>query len=291
MDQFLIDLRELPFLWNAVAAAILASLACGVVGSYVVVRRITYIASAISHCVLGGMGAARFLDVRYGFTWFKPVYGALIAAFLAALIIGWLSIRSRDREDTAIGAVWALGMASGVLFISATPGYNQDLMSYLFGNILMVGSSDLILIGILDLFILVTVFLFHNRLTAVCFDEEFARTRGVSTHFHYTLLLLLTAITVVLLVSVVGIVMVIALLTLPVAISSRFVTRLSSMMIVSAILCCCFTLSGLVFSYGADLPPGALSIVIAGCAYFLILGLERVAEMKILRRERVSPLS
>jgi len=274
MHQFLKDLNELPFLWNALCAALLASLACGVVGSYIVVRRVSYIASAIAHCVLGGMGAARYLQIAMGIEWIRPVHGALIAALTAAWVISWLSIRGGDREDTAIGAVWAMGMALGVLFISATPGYNQDLMSYLFGNILMVGPSDLIVIALLDLLVILIALLLHNRLTAVCFDEEFARTRGVPTHIHYTLLLSLTAVTVVLLVSVVGIVMVIALLTLPVAIASRFVNRLSSLMILSSLLCAGFTVSGLALSYGPDLPPGALSIVLAGGAYLLVAGLD-----------------
>ncbi|MFA6750231.1 MAG: metal ABC transporter permease, partial [Candidatus Riflebacteria bacterium] len=151
MSSFLTDLLELPFLFNAVLAGILCSIAGGIVGTFVVLRRITYIAAAISHCILGGLGAARYFSVVYGLEWIRPIYGAILTAILSAVIIGIISLRAKEREDTVISALWAIGMASGVLFIFKTPGYGEDLMSYLFGNILMVSSQDLWLIGILDI--------------------------------------------------------------------------------------------------------------------------------------------
>lgn len=271
MYAFIRDLLEFEFLQNAFIAGILCSIASGIVGTYVVLKRITYIAAAISHCILGGLGAARYFSVVYDLPWLRPVYGAVLTAVASALLIGFISLRAKEREDTVISALWAVGMAVGVLFIFKTPGYNEDLMSYLFGNILMVTREDLYLIAALDLVVISLTVSFYYQTVAVCFDEEFARTRGVAVEFYYLLLLCLTALTVVLTVSVVGIIMVIALLSLPVAIASRFFTSVWKIMIAATLLGMLFTLSGLVLSYTPNLPSGALTIVIAGVAYFLTL--------------------
>ena len=270
MIEFLGDLQEHAFLQYALITGILASIACGVVGTYVVVRRISYIAGGIAHCVLGGMGAARYFQVVYQWTRFKPLYGALVAALGAAIIIGMVSLRAKEREDTVIGALWAIGMAAGILFISQTPGYNQDLMSYLFGNILMVSRQDLWLLAGLDALVVGMGLIFYNQFLAVCFDEEFARLRGLRVEFYYLLLLCLTALTVVLLSTVVGIVMVIALLTLPVAVAGQFSKTLWQMMVFSALLSGIFTTAGLALSYGPDLPAGATIIILAGAVYLAL---------------------
>lgn len=271
MSAFLKDLVELPFLQNAVIAGILCSIASGTVGTYVVLRRITYIAAAISHCILGGLGAARYFSVVYDLPGLRPIYGAIITALAAAITIGIISMRAKEREDTVISALWAVGMAVGVLFIFKTPGYNEDLMSYLFGNILMVSREDLYLIGILDVVVIALTVTFYKQTVAVCFDEEFARTRGMAVEFYYLLLLCMTAMTVVLTVSVVGIIMVIALLSLPVAIASRFFDRVWKIMLASTVLGIVFTLSGLVISYTPNLPSGAVTIVLAGITYLATL--------------------
>jgi zinc transport system permease protein len=161
-----------------------------------------------------------------------------------------------------------MGMATGIIFISLTPGYSTDLMSYLFGNILMVSATDLWLIAVLDLVVLVVVVLFHKQLLAVCFDSEFATLRGVHVERFYFLLLGLTALTVVLLVSVVGIILVIALLTLPAAMANLFAGRLRNMMITASLLCALLTTAGLALSYGPDLPAGAVTILLTGVAFF-----------------------
>jgi zinc transport system permease protein len=270
---FLTDLPHHQFLQNALWASLLASVACGMIGSFVVVRRITYIAGGIAHCVLGGMGAALYLNKIHGLTWLNPLHGAVVAALLAAWIIGAVTLRSRERADTVIGAVWAIGMAVGILFISMTPGYTEDLMSYLFGNILFVSTTDLWLLLVLDAVVVVLVILFYNQLVAVCFDEEFARLRGVKVEFHYLLLLTLTALTVVLLSTVVGIIMVIALLTLPAATAGRFTRNLWQMIIAAMVLSALFCTAGLWISYEPNLPAGAVVIVIAGLVYlFAALG-------------------
>lgn len=255
----------------AVLTGLLAGIGCGVVGSYVVTRRITYIAGSIAHCVLGGMGVARFCQVVYGWQWADPLLGALVAALLAASVIGVVTLRLKEREDTIIGAVWAIGMAIGVLFISRTPGYSQDLMSYLFGNLLLVSPADLWLLAGLDVIVLGTVVLLYKPFLAVCFDSEFARIRGLHVEAYYVALLCLTALTVVLLVSVVGIVMVIALLTIPAAIAGQFCRSLWQMMLLATALSILFITGGLALSYGPDWPSGATTIVLAGAAYILVL--------------------
>ena len=160
MHNFLVDVRHYDFLQYAILTGILASLACGVIGAFVVVRRITYIAGGISHTVLGGMGAALFLQKVYHWESANPLFGAIVAAIVSALIIGVVSLKAKEREDTVIGALWAVGMAVGILFISRTPGYNADLMSYLFGNILLVSANDLWLLAGLDVIVVGTAILF-----------------------------------------------------------------------------------------------------------------------------------
>jgi zinc transport system permease protein len=269
MAGFLSDLARHSFLQNALWASLLASVACGMIGSFVVVRNISYVAGGIAHCVLGGMGAALYLHKVHGLMWLHPLHGAVAAALLAALIIGLVTLKSRERADTIIGALWAVGMAVGVLFISMTPGYAEDLMSYLFGNILFVSSADLWLLLVLDLVVVLLVVMFYNQLVAICFDEEFARLRGVKVELHYLLLLTLTALTVVLLTTVVGIILVIALLTLPAAIAGRFTRNLWQMIVAAILLCALFCVGGLWISYAPSLPAGAVIIVIAGAIYLI----------------------
>ncbi|VGO22966.1 metal ABC transporter permease [Pontiella sulfatireligans] len=275
MGEFFQALLHHSFLQHALLAGLLASVSCGIVGTYVVTRRITYLAGGIAHCVLGGMGFARYMQVVHGWSFLTPMLGALLAALAAAFIIGWVNIKAKERIDTVISAFWGMGMAVGILFISKTPGYGEDLMSYLFGNILLVTQRDLQLIVGLDVLIAGTALLFHKQFVAVCFDEEFARLRGINTQFFYFLMLALTALTVVLLVSIVGIVMVIVLLTLPAAIAGRFCLRMGSMMALAAGICAVLTSAGLAVSYQPDLPAGATIIILAGVTYLASLAFNK----------------
>lgn len=277
MQQFITDVQIYPFLQHALLTGILASVACGIIGTYVVVRRISYIADGIAHAVLGGMGAALYIQKVHDMPGVLPIHGAIVTAIFAAIIIGLVSLWAKQREDNVISAIWAVGMAAGIIFISRTPGYNEDLMSYLFGNILLVSSTDLWTLAGLDFVILVIGVLFYNQFLAVCFDDEFARLRGLNVEFFYLLLLCLTALTVVVLSTVVGIVMVIALLTLPIGIAALYSATLWRMMILSAILCAAFTTSGLALSYGPDYPAGAATIIIAGAAYLATTTLKWVS--------------
>ena len=270
MGVFLADVVKYEFLQHALAAGVLAGVACGLVGTWVVTRRITYLAGGIAHTVLGGVGVARYLQKVHGMEWLDPLYGALAAAMTSALLIGWVSLRAREREDTLISAMWAVGMAVGLVFISRTPGYGEDLMNYLFGNILLVGKSDLWLLAGLDAAVLMVLIGYYNRLAAVSFDPEFAGLRGVNTAFFHLLLLCVVALSVVLLISVVGIVLVIALLAIPAAIAGRFTRRLWSMMVLAAVLGVAFTTGGLALSYAPGLPAGATTILLAAVVYLVV---------------------
>jgi len=266
--EFLDALASHTFLQTALIAGLLASLGCGIVGSYVVVKRLGFLAGGIAHAVLGGMGAALYFGM-------EPLLGALLSAVAMALLMGWIRLRWGAQEDTLISALWAVGMAAGVIFIARTPGYQADLMSYLFGNILLIPPGDLWLMAGLDLLLLAVVALCYRQLLAVAFDEEFARLRGLPVTALYLLLLCLVAVTVVLLIRVVGLILVIALLTLPAAIAGHFVRTLGRMMVLAVLLGAVFTSGGLALSYAPDLPPGATIILLSGLGYALSLPLSR----------------
>ncbi len=255
--EFLTAFPDQPFLQRALVGGLLAALGCGVVGSFVVVKRISYVAGGVAHAALGGMGAALFFGQA-------PMIGALIASALSAVIIGMVSLAAKENEDTLISALWAVGMATGLLFIAKTPGYAADLMSYLFGAILLVTEEDLWLMATLDGVILGGTALLYKQLAAVAFDEEFARLRGAPVAVLTLALYLMIALTVTLLIKVVGLVMVIALMTLPAAIAGRHARSLGRMMVGATGLGALFVTGGLALSYAPDLPPGGVIILLAG---------------------------
>lgn len=260
---------SMAFLRYALVAGLLASISLGIIGSYVVTRRISYIAAAISHCVLGGIGAAVYFRTTHGWQWCDPMFGALVAALLSAIIIGLVSLYARQREDTVISSIWVIGMAIGLLFFAKTPGYS-DPMSYLFGSIFLLSAWDVWMVAVLDLVVVVLGLGFYNKFLAVCFDEEFAELRGVRVKLYYLLLLCLTALTVVLLVRVVGIVLVIALVTLPAAVAGHFARQLWQMMVVAVLCCMAFVAAGMTVSVSAELQAGPTIILVAGAAYLLV---------------------
>lgn len=272
MVEFLEALSDpnLPFLRYALIAGLLSAIPFGIIGTYVVVRRISYIAGAISHCILGGIGAGLYLQNGLGVSWFGPLHGAIVVALLAAVTLSLVSIFGGQREDSVIGALWAAGMGIGLLFLARTPGY-VDPMSYLFGNILLISRSDIFFVMALDVLVVSVIGYYYNIFLAVCFDDEFASLRGVNTHWFYLLLLCLTALTIVLLVRIVGIVMVIALLTLPPAIAGNFAGSVRQMMGISIVLCGLFISVGLSLSYSLDLPSGPVIIVTAAAVYLAVV--------------------
>ncbi|MGF1547008.1 MAG: metal ABC transporter permease [Thiotrichales bacterium] len=267
--EFFQALAQHEFLQRALLAGLLASVACGVVGSYVVVKRIGYLAGGIAHAVLGGMGAA----LLWGF---DPLGGALVAAVVAALLIGLITQFWHTQEDILIGAVWAIGMSLGILLMTRVPGYSVDLMGYLFGNILIVSNRELAIMFGLDLVLLGIVALLYRQLLAVVFDEEFARLRGVAVTAVYLLLLCLVAVTVVMLIQVVGLILVIALLSLPAAIAGQFFQTLGRMMLVASLLGATFTSTGLALAYAPDLPVGPTIVLVAGLIYVVTMLAQRV---------------
>lgn len=258
-----------PFLLASLAAATTSSIASGIVGTYVVIKRIVFICGSIAHSVLGGMGLFLFLNRRFDMPIFQPLYGALLMALLSAYLIGAVRLHYREREDTIIGALWASGMAMGVIFISLTPGYNVEMMNFLFGNILWTTPSDIgMLIG-LDTIVLISAALFHRRFLAICFDENQARLQGLKVNALTYLLLTLVALTVVLLIQVVGAILLIALLTLPAAIANQWTQRLSKMMTVAVLLCLGISFLGTYLAFAFNWPPGATIALTASIVYFI----------------------
>lgn len=266
--EFLAALYEYRFLQMAAAACLLASIGCGIMGTFVVVKRISALAGGIAHAVLAGMGIAYFFNT-------SPILGAIVAALISALLIGLIKLRWKQDEEILIAAFWSVGMAVGVLFISRTEGYNVNLMSYLFGNILMVSGPDILRMLILDAVIIVIVSLYYKQFLATAFDEEFARLRGVNVEFFYILMLVMIALTVVLLIQIVGLLLVIALLALPAASAGQFVKTLPKMMVGAVLISLFTTISGLAVSYSPDLPAGATIIVLAGTVYIAAIVVAR----------------
>ncbi|NLJ80712.1 MAG: metal ABC transporter permease [Firmicutes bacterium] len=277
MNQFISVLMKYSFMQNAVLAAILSSFASGLIGTYVVVKRITFISGGIAHTVLGGMGVAYYLGA-------DPLLGAVAAAVFSAVVLGLVNLKAKQHEDTIIGALWAIGMAVGIIFMSLTPGYNVDLMSFLFGNILMVTNPVLRVLIYLNLIIALVVTVFYRQFMLVAFDEEEARLRGLSVELLYILLLVLIALTVVILIKIVGLILVIALLTLPAAVSGLWTGKLGRMMGLSVAFSLAFTLTGLVFSYNLNLPAGAVIVIIAGLGYLAAISLKKLRQGVFLKR-------
>ena len=280
MPSFIEALMTNPLLLAAFFAGLAASVVSGIIGSYVVVKRIVFIAGSISHSVLSGIGFCIWLERAQGVTWASPLYGALAAAILSAVIIGWIHLYYREREDSAIAVIWSIGMAIGILFISQTPGFNVELTNFLIGNILWVSKTDLYILTILDICVVGLIICLHKRLLAICFDEDQARLQGESVHVLYMLLLILIAISIVLLIQVVGIVLVMTMLTIPAAIANLFTKRLSSMMLLAILLSCLFCFMGNASAYYLDWPTGATIALIAGMVYVGCLALFRKGSVK-----------
>ncbi|MBQ9754410.1 MAG: metal ABC transporter permease [Lentisphaeria bacterium] len=270
---------EMSFLHLALVLGVLASPALGVIGTLVVTRRISSIAGAGAHAALGGVGIALYLQRVLLWSWCTATVGAIAGAVAAALLVGVVSLTAREREDTVIAVVWALGMSLGLLFLDKTPGY-VDLQGFLFGNILLVTQNDLWMTLALDAVVVIPAVLFYNPLLATCFDGTFAVLRGVKTSLFYLVLLALTALTVVLLINVVGIVLVIALLTLPAAAAGCFTRHLWSMMVCSGILSAFFISAGLLLSTCFSLPSGPVIVLVAALVYVisLFIGSRRKSE-------------
>ncbi len=247
------ELFTYDFFQKAFLAAIFASISCGIIGSYIVSRRIVFISGGITHASFGGIGLAFLMG-------FNPLLGAVLFAVLAALGIQFFTKVAEIREDSSIAIWWSLGMALGIIFVFLTPGYTPNLMSYLFGNILTVTVSELWWMFALNIVIIAFFFLLFSKILFVAFDEEFARTAGIPVNLFNYLIIILIALTVVLNIRVVGIILILSLLTIPQATANLFTNDFKKLLILSSVFAFVGTISGLFISYFLNIPSGAAII-------------------------------
>jgi len=266
----MLEALQYEFVRNALLAGLLAAVACGIVGVYVVVKRIVFISGGIAHASFGGIGLGYFLGIN-------PIIGALAFSLASGLAIGGITRRTKLPVDTAIGVLWAAGMALGLVFINLTPGYAPDLMSYLFGNILTVPFSDILLMLALDAVIISIVVALYKEYLILSFDEEYATAIGMPVEKLYLLLLAMIALTVVVLIRVVGMILVIALLTFPAAMARQFTHNMKTMMLLSVLFGFLFTFGGLWLSYVLKLPSGATIILLGGIVLSISFGLSKLS--------------
>ncbi|AAP04951.1 metal ABC transporter permease [Chlamydia caviae] len=266
-------------------AALGASIAGGVVGTYIVVKRIVSISGSISHSILGGIGLTLWIQYRLNLE-FSPMYGAVIGAIILAICIGKIHLKYQEREDALIAMIWSVGMAIGIIFISQLPAFNSELVNFLFGNILWVTTGDLYSLGILDVIVLATVALCHTRFLALCFDEKYMMLSRYSVQTWYFLLLILTAITIVMLIYIMGVILMLSMLVLPISIACRFSHRMIHIMIISVLLNILCSFSGIVLAYALDFPAGPTIAILMGIVYTLSLFVKR-----LLSKSTPSPVS
>ena len=281
MIQFLTTLWSYGFMRNALLAGVLVSIACGIIGTLVVLNRIVFISGGIAHAAYGGVGIAYFLGA-------DPVLGAVGFSLLSSLAMGLVHRKEGQRADTIIGVMWAIGMAIGIIFLSLSPGYKADLMSYLFGSILAVSTMDLWLMAGIALLSLVFMLLFYWKLLALSFDQTFATVRNVPVGPLYLAMITLIGLTVVIAMRVVGLIMVIALLTIPPAIANLYLKDMRAIMAVSAALSMLFCTVGLIISYVLNFPSGAVIILVAGLAYILAALIRSLLLRRQVPEERIA---
>ena len=258
----MLEALQFEFMRNALMAGLMASVICGIMGTLVVVNRVVFLSGGIAHAAYGGIGLSFFMG------WpFLP--GTVGFALAAAVIMAAVTLKAKHRADTIIGVIWAVGMAIGVILLDLTPGYNVDLMSYLFGSILTVPVADLWIMLAVGVMIFCIVGYFYKDLIAMAYDEEFARARGVPVHGLYYLLIIVLALSVVMIIQVVGLILVIAMLTIAPYIVEKYTRSLMAMMFWSGLLNIAFTLCGLWLAFRFNLTSGATIILVAG-AVFLI---------------------
>ncbi len=259
------------FLQTALFASLSATVASGVIGSYVVSKRIVFISGSIAHSVIGGMGLFLFFKRVYGIEFLHPIYGALFAGIVSALLIGWIHMNYKEREDSVIASIWAFGMSGGVILVTLTPGYNVELVNYLFGSILWASKADIMMLFVLDVLVLLFALIFHRKILAICFDEQQAKLQGIKVSLLYLALLVIVGVTVVLLIQIVGAILVIAFLTLPAAIANTFTQKLSKMMGFAIVIGIIIVFIGIFLSYTLNWPPGATISLCATILYILNL--------------------
>jgi zinc transport system permease protein len=265
----MIQALQYEFIRNALAAGLLASVICGIMGTLVVVNRIVFLSGGIAHAAFGGIGLSFFLGWPY-------LVGTMGFSIAAAMVMAAVSLKAKHRADTIIGVIWAVGMAFGIILLDLTPGYNVDLMSYLFGSILAVPRLDLWIMLMVGALIGGFVIYFYKDLLAISYDEEFARIRGVPIRALYFTLIGILAIAIVLIIRIVGLILVIALLTIPPFMVEKYAKSLFQMMMGSSLLGALFTIIGLWLSYAFNLTSGASIILVAGISFFLFFLIDQL---------------
>ena len=272
----MLEALQFEFMQNALIAGLLASVICGVMGTMVVVNRIVFLSGGIAHAAFGGIGLAFFFGWPY-------LVGTIGFSIIAALVMAIVTLKAKHRADTIIGVIWAIGMAIGILLLDLTPGYNVDLMSYLFGSILTVPDSDIWMMVAVAAVIFGVVTYFYNDYLALSYDEEFAQIRGVRVNTLYVLMIVMLALGVVMIIQVVGLILVIALMTIPPYIAEKYSKSLVSMMVLSSVLSALFTVIGLWLSYVFNLTSGASIIIVAGVGFLISLGVEQLMASGLVR--------
>lgn len=263
------------FLTNAFVACLLSGITCGVVGSYIVARRMVFLSSGITHASFGGLGIALYLGIN-------PLVGALSFAALSSIGIEFTSRRGGIREDSAIGIIWSVGMALGALFLSLRPGYATDLTSYLFGNILLVDSGDITWFAILTVFVVVGAIAGLRKLMYITFDEEFARSQGISVSLVAYTMSVVIALTIVMSIKVMGIILLLSLITIPVVVANTLTRDYRLIAIFSSVVAVVGNILGFLLSYEFDLPTGSCIIFIL-VLLLVVVKLYRAFSVRIFR--------
>ncbi len=273
----MVEILSYPFFQRAIIAVLLVSLSCGVIGTYIVSRRIVFISGGLAHISFGGIGMGYFAGIH-------PLLGAGIFATISSLIMEYLARKSRMRIDTVIGILWSFGMALGIIFIALTPGYTPNLMSYLFGGILTVGDPELWAMAAIALSVTLFFLLFSPAIFTIAFDEDFAMSRRIPVRLLSSFLMILIALTVVISIRAVGLILVISILTIPQASSSLLTSDYRRMIPLSVTISAVASLAGLFLSYSLDIPSGATIITTLVLLFLLLRGITLVREVIMVRR-------
>lgn len=271
----IIELFDYAFFRNAVLGSLLASIACGIIGTYVVTRRLVFVSGGITHASFGGLGIGFYFSL-------PPLLSALIFSILSAFGIQWMSSKQGVREDSAIALFWSLGMAVGIMLTFLTPGYAPNLSEYLFGNILTITGTDIVSLTLLSSLLLLFFTLFYRDILSVSFDSEYAQTRPIPTKFIEYAMMLFIAVTIVLSIRLVGIVLLMSLITVPQMTANLFTVNYSKIISLSILFSFIGSLTGLLLSYYLNVPSGAFIIFVLILLYFTV----KVIKTVVLHRDR-----
>ena len=269
MIEDLQSLLAYDFMRNALYASLLVGIVCGLVGTLVVLNRIVFLGGGIAHAAYGGIGLTYYFGQ-------DPLLGAILFSILSALGMGVVHLRTKTRSDTLIGVMWSIGMAVGIIFVSLTPGFKADLMSYLFGSLLAVSAGDLRVMALVALLVGAFVVIFFRSLQAISYDEVFSTVRNVPVSALYLLMLVMIGLTVVAAMRVVGLIMVIAMLTIPPAVAGLFLKDMKGMMLLSIGLSWLFSALGLLVSFTLNLQAGSVIILVAALSYLAAAGIKKM---------------